>query len=82
MYINIKTSILKTFVFYLQRCLPSFQKVKPKTTSSKGKGVFKENFQFLKKHLGAFGTTSLYLKAQPVYTPRERFIYAMNYQNL
>ena len=69
MYINIKTSILKTFVFYLQRCLSSFQKVKPKTTSSKGKGVFKENFQFLKKkHLGAFGTTILYLKAQSVYS--------------
>ena len=69
MYINIKTSILKTFVFYLQRCLPSFQKVKPKTTPRKGRGVLKTSSSWEnKKHLGAFGTTSLYLKAQPVYT--------------
>ena len=52
---------------------------KVKNDIRKGKGILKRTSSSRKKHLVAFGTTSLYLKAHPVYTPRERFIYAMNY---
>ena len=44
------------------------KKLSQKRHPEREKGVLKKLPVLEKKHLGAFGTTSLYLKAQPVYT--------------